>query len=140
MGSLQLKPPGGFFARAGKKLDTFVYLAKMPNMDNNATVDRAKWEARASVLKAMAHPSRLMIVDELSRGERCVADLTALVGSDVSTVSRHLTVLKNAGLLADDKRGNQVFYALRTPCVLNFFSCVEAVLHPGLQTSIERTE
>lgn len=98
------------------------------------------WEARAQIMKAMAHPSRLMIVDELSRGERCVAELRELVGSEVSTVSRHLTVLKNAGLIFDDKRGNQVFYALRTPCVLNFFQCVESVLQAGLQESIEAVE
>lgn len=98
---------------------------------------KRQWEARAQVLKAMAHPSRLMMVDELSRGERCVAELTELVGADVSTVSRHLAVLKNAGLVLDDKRGNQVFYALRTPCVLNFFECVESVLQPGLQMEIK---
>ncbi len=99
--------------------------------------DKRKWETRAQVLKAMAHPSRLMMVDELSRGERCVAELTDLVGADVSTVSRHLAVLKNAGLVLDEKRGNQVFYALRTPCVLNFFECVESVLQQGLQQDIE---
>lgn len=101
------------------------------------TQPRDRWEARAQVMKAMAHPSRLMIVDELSQGERCVADLRDLVGGDVSTVSRHLAVLKNAGLVFDDKRGNQVFYALRTPCVLNFFECVESVLQAGLQKDIE---
>ncbi len=90
-------------------------------------MQQGRWEARAQVMKAMAHASRLMIVDELSRGERCVAELTELVGADVSTVSRHLSVLKNAGLIYDDKRGNQVFYALKTPCVLNFFECVEQV-------------
>jgi ArsR family transcriptional regulator len=88
---------------------------------------RGKWEARALIMKAMAHASRLMMVEELSRGERCVTDLTQLVGSDVSTVSRHLGVLKNAGIVFDQRRGNQVFYALRTPCVLSFFECMEQV-------------
>ncbi len=86
-----------------------------------------QWEARAQVMKALAHASRLMIVDELSRGERCVADLTELVGADTSTVSRHLSVLKNAGLVFDDKRGNQVFYALKAPCILSFFDCLEQI-------------
>ena len=90
-------------------------------------MNKGQWEARAQVMKAMAHASRLMIVDELSRGERCVAELTELVGADASTVSRHLSVLKNAGILIDDKRGNQVFYALRTPCVLDFFECLEQI-------------
>jgi DNA-binding transcriptional ArsR family regulator len=85
-------------------------------------------EARAKVMKALAHPTRLFIVDELSRGERCVCDLTEKVGADVSTVSKHLSVLKSAGIVRDDKRGVQVFYRLRVPCILNFFGCVEAVL------------
>lgn len=76
----------------------------------------------------MAHPSRLIIVDELSHGEKCVCELTALIGADVSTVSKHLTLLKNAGIIHDRKHGNQVFYNLRVPCVLNFFNCVETVL------------
>ncbi|MHC4507296.1 MAG: ArsR/SmtB family transcription factor [Planctomycetota bacterium] len=85
-------------------------------------------EARAKVMKALAHPTRLFIVDELSRGERCVCDLTEKIGADVSTVSKHLSVLKGSGIVLDDKRGVQVFYRLRVPCILNFFGCVEAVL------------
>jgi DNA-binding transcriptional ArsR family regulator len=79
-------------------------------------------------MKALAHPTRLFIVDELSRGERCVCELTEMVGADMSTVSKHLAVLKSAGVLLDDRRGIQVFYRLRVPCVLSFFGCIEAVL------------
>ncbi|ADU61523.1 regulatory protein ArsR [Pseudodesulfovibrio aespoeensis Aspo-2] len=86
------------------------------------------YRRKAKVMKALGHPSRLMIVDELSRGERCVCDLTALVGHDMSTVSKHLSVLREAGIVVDDKRGLQVFYRLKVPCVLNFFKCVDAVL------------
>jgi ArsR family transcriptional regulator len=89
---------------------------------------KARYGARAAVIKAMGHPTRLFIVDELSRGERCVCELTAMVGADTSTVSKHLSVLKNVGIVQDEKRGAQVFYSLLVPCVLNFFSCVEAVL------------
>ncbi len=84
--------------------------------------------ARAKVLKALAHPSRLFIVEELEKAERCVCDLTEMIGADMSTVSKHLSVLKQAGIVCDDKRGNQVFYRLRVPCILNFFACVESVL------------
>lgn len=89
---------------------------------------RQQLNARAAVLKAMAHPTRLFIIEELEQQERRVSELTAMVGADVSTVSKHLTVLKQAGLVRDDKRGNQVFYRLAVPCILNFFGCVEAVL------------
>jgi ArsR family transcriptional regulator len=86
------------------------------------------YEARALVIKAMAHPTRLFLVEELSSGERCVCDLTAMVGADISTVSKHLSILRNAGIVGVDKRGAQVFYTLKVPCVLNFFTCVESVL------------
>ncbi|MCL5268985.1 MAG: metalloregulator ArsR/SmtB family transcription factor [bacterium] len=75
----------------------------------------------------MAHPSRLFIVDELSRGERCVCELTDMVGADISTVSKHLALLKRAGIVTDRKKGLQVFYRLKTPCILRFFECVELV-------------
>ncbi len=89
---------------------------------------QAQFEARARVLKAMAHPTRLFIVDQLVRGERCVCNLTEMVGADISTVSKHLAILRSAGIVVDAKRGNQVFYRLRCPCVTDFFGCVEGVL------------
>ncbi len=89
---------------------------------------RARYKERAAVLKSLAHATRLFLVDELSKGERCVADLTEMVGADMSTVSRHLSVLKSAGIVSDEKRGAQVYYSLRVPCVLGFFGCVEDVI------------
>jgi ArsR family transcriptional regulator len=89
---------------------------------------QALFEARAGIVKALAHPTRLFIVNELSKGERCVCELREEIGADISTVSKHLLVLKNAGIVEDDKRGLQVFYRLRVPCILNFFGCVENVL------------
>lgn len=88
---------------------------------------QAAHKAQARIIKALAHPARLFIVDELSRGERCVCELTDKLGVAMPTVSRHLGQLKSAGLLEDEKRGAQVFYRLRVPCVLNFFKCIEAV-------------
>jgi DNA-binding transcriptional ArsR family regulator len=88
----------------------------------------ALFEAQAAVIKAMAHPTRLFVVDQLSHGEKCVCELTEMIGADVSTVSKHLSILKNAGIVKDDKRGTQVFYTLEMPCVLNFFSCVRSVI------------
>ena len=89
---------------------------------------KARFEARARIIKALAHPTRLFFVDQLSRGERCVCELQEMVDADVSTVSKHLAVLRNAGIVRDEKRGSKVFYSLHTPCVLNFFACVEGVI------------
>ena len=88
---------------------------------------QARYRTQARIIKALAHPTRLFIVDELSRGERCVCELTDLIEAEMPTVSRHLSVLRNAGILEDEKRGSQVFYRLRVPCVLNFFKCIEAL-------------
>jgi DNA-binding transcriptional ArsR family regulator len=97
----------------------------------------SKYQQRARIIKALAHPSRLMMVDELSRGERCVCELTDLVGADMSTVSKHLSLLKKAGIVQDEKRGLQVFYRLRCPCILRFFDCIEAVIEEDNRLQVE---
>ena len=90
------------------------------------TQERLK--AQAGVLKALAHPTRLLLVEEeLAQKTRCVCELRDAAGLDISTVSKHLSLLRNAGIVEDEKRGLKVFYSLKTPCVLNFFKCVESV-------------
>jgi ArsR family transcriptional regulator len=89
---------------------------------------KALFEARARVIKALAHPSRLWMVSELESGERCVCELAEMLEVDMSTASKHLTVLKGAGIVGDERRGSKVFYALKVPCILGFLDCVEAVL------------
>ena len=86
------------------------------------------YRARAHVLKALAHPARLFIVDKLAQREHCVCELQEYIKGDMSTVSKHLSVLKNAGVVIDDKRGKQVWYSLRVPCIRNFFGCIEETL------------
>ena len=68
---------------------------------------------RAKVFKALGHPSRLLMIEALGQGEKCVCELRELVGSDISTVSKHLTVLKEAGLVRDERRGTNIYYSLR---------------------------
>jgi len=83
---------------------------------------------QVKVIKALAHPSRLLIVHALMDHELCVRELRDLLDQDMSTVSRHLSVLKNAGLLLEDKRGLYVYYKLTAPCLINFLSCVDNVI------------
>jgi ArsR family transcriptional regulator len=101
----------------------------MPLRAQHAEPDRTSLRRleRVRVLKAMAHPSRLLILESLAAGERCVCELQRLVGADMSTVSKHLALMRRAGLVADRRQGLQVFYRLRVPCVLRFFACVDAV-------------
>ncbi len=98
---------------------------------------RVKYEKRSGIIKAMAHPTRLFIVDELAKQTRCVCELTEMIGADISTVSKHLTILRQAGIVQDEKRGTQVFYTLRCPCVRQFFDCVETVLKSNAQEQLE---
>lgn len=90
---------------------------------------QSKYQVRAKVMKALAHPARLLIVDQIAEQEKCVCELTQMIGADMSTVSKHLSVLKEAGIVSDEKRGLQVFYRLRVPCVLDIFGCIEGVLN-----------
>jgi len=89
---------------------------------------KKQYEGRSTIIKAMAHPSRLFIIDELAKGERCVCELRDMIGADISTVSKHLSVMKDAGIVENEKRGLQVWYHLKVPCILNFFGCVEDVM------------
>ena len=86
------------------------------------------FRAQARLMKALANESRLKIVDRLSRGECSVGELTEMIGSDPSTVSKHLAVLRAHGIVLDRRDGNVVYYTLLTPCVMNFFSCATQVL------------
>ena len=98
---------------------------------------RVRCEARARILKALAHPTRLFIVEDLARGERCVCELQEMIGADMSTVSKHLSQLKNAGVVADEKRGVQVYYNLRAGCVPGFLNCIQNILKDNVKRQLE---
>ena len=98
--------------------------------------EKTRSEARARILKALAHPTRMFIVDRLAEKPICVGELTTLIGADVSTVSKHLSILKNAGIIADRKEGTTVYYSLEAPCLLRFISCVEQVIEQNIQKQL----
>jgi len=83
----------------------------------------------ASIFKALAHPTRLFVVEKLGeRKHMCVCEITEMIGADMSTISRHLAILRNAGIVSSSKVGNEVHYRLAMPCVLEFLACVENVI------------
>jgi ArsR family transcriptional regulator len=98
--------------------------------------EKIRTESRAQILKAMAHASRLFIVEKLSEKSRCVGELTEMIGADTSTVSKHLSVLKNAGIISDRKEGTTVYYSLEAPCLLKFLGCVEAVMEQNVKKQL----
>jgi len=82
-----------------------------------------KYKEQALVMKALSHPTRLFIVDELARNEKCVQDIANMVKVDISTISKHLNILKIANVVGFEKRGNCSYYKLIMPCVLDFMVC-----------------
>lgn len=92
------------------------------------------FEMRAAVAKALAHPTRLRIVDLLqNESEVCVCDIVEQVGEGQSTISKHLAVLKDAGILDSRKYGLMVYYRLKATCVSGFFDCLDKVLLHDIQ-------
>lgn len=91
-------------------------------------ISRQRFRLMAEVLAAAGHEIRLSIIHFLGDGEQCVCDIAAHVGAKRSNVSRHLSVLLQAGILRQRREGLKVIYSLRTPCILSITGCVGGVL------------
>ena len=91
------------------------------------TKTKNDYAAQAAIIKAMAHPTRLLILNSLEKREICVCELRDMVGDDISTISKHLLVLKSAGLVAARREGNWLHYRLLCPCVLKFTDCIAGI-------------
>jgi ArsR family transcriptional regulator len=89
---------------------------------------RLLFEKQAKIMQAIAHPLRLEIIDFLKNGEQCVCDIAKRVGSERSNVSKHLSIMVNAGVLEHRKEGLKVIYKLKCSCILDFFDCISGVL------------
>ena len=94
---------------------------------------------QARIFKALGHPSRLIMAEALTRGPLCVCDLHRQVGGDLSTVSRHLAVMKEAGIVTDAKRGTSVFYSLSLPCLDTFLHCTGEAVRKRLNARLHET-
>ncbi len=90
-------------------------------------------EIRSTIIKALAHPVRLMIVDLLREGQKPFSEINDLFRFDKSTVSKHLSVLKDAGMVSSRKEGQDTIYSLEVPCVTDFFECVTSVIEHNIR-------
>ncbi len=90
-------------------------------MDPNSKITKLQ----AKIFKALGHPSRLAMCDALRSGEKCVCDLQALVRQDMSTVSNHLSILREAGIVTSERRGTNMYYRLSLCCLDTFLKCTE---------------
>jgi ArsR family transcriptional regulator len=119
------------FAFHGVSLDnSWLFGLNAKQMDR---IEHLRSAARAAVFKAMGHPSRIFILENLERGQRCVRDLAGLVGADISTVSKHLAVLKNAGIVRDRKEGTTVYYSLACSCLGDMLASAENIIRQNAE-------
>jgi DNA-binding transcriptional ArsR family regulator len=86
------------------------------------------YEKQAEILKALAHPLRVAILDFLKDGEQCVCDIAKYIGSERSNVSRHLSIMVSCGILECRKDGLNMMYGLKAKCILEFFNCITTCL------------
>lgn len=87
--------------------------------------ERIRSERRAHMFKALAHPMRVYFLEKLKEKTWCVCELAEEAGIPKSAASKHLSQLKEAGLVDDSKNGTRVEYYLTAPCVLDLAACAE---------------
>jgi ArsR family transcriptional regulator len=96
------------------------------------------YEGRAQILKALAHPSRLLMIEIMHEGgDICVFELVEIIGSDQSTVSKHLGILKQAGLVTDRKDGQRSYYRLVATDVAELLDSVERFIEDHAKARAE---
>jgi len=84
-------------------------------LDGTSTIGPGEAQATAEVLKVLAEPSRLQILGMISgshEGERCICDLTEPLGLSQPTVSHHMRLLREAGIVEGERRGKWVYFRL----------------------------
>lgn len=87
--------------------------------------NRKSVEGSAAVFKALGHPTRLWMVEQLRDGQEvCVGEFVKNVGAEFATISRHLAMLKSAGIVTCEKHGREIHYRLVCPCVMNVVDCL----------------
>jgi len=105
----------------------------MENLKLTKKMDYNEAKFISEIIKAMANPVRLMIVDELRHGKKCLCELMPKFDLDQSTLSRHISQLKKAGIISERKEGVRIELSLATPCILNIFECVLTVARNDIE-------
>jgi len=91
------------------------------------------YKLKTSLIKSLANPTRLMIVDCLRKGEKTVSEIVTALQDEQSNVSKNLAILKNHGIIKDRKLGLNVYYTLKCTCINQFFSCLDVMISENLE-------
>ena len=91
---------------------------------------------KADIFQALAHPTRIAIVDALRTGETSASQLLEAVRVEQANLSQHLAVLKNKQVVVSRKAGNQMFYSLRDPVLLQILDLLRQYFHSHLHDTL----
>jgi DNA-binding transcriptional ArsR family regulator len=91
-------------------------------------VKQRLFENQAQILKALGQPTRLQILDLLKEGERCVCEIFPAINQEQANVSKHLSIMKQAGLLESRKEGLRVLYRIKNDEILQLIHGVSRML------------
>ena len=92
---------------------------------------------KASVFQALAHPTRIAIVEALRDGELPAGAIQERLSLEQANLSQHLAVLRSRQIVANRKEGNQVFYSLRNPVLVEVLDIMRRYFHTNLSEAIE---
>jgi ArsR family transcriptional regulator len=91
---------------------------------SSVTLESEQLQKAADVLKTVAHPMRLRIIDALEQGEKTVSELCRILEAPQPYTSQQLNLMKTKGILASRREGNQVFYRIANMNVVKVIHCV----------------
>lgn len=108
-------------------------LANSPKRKEGVMITYKEAEIRSEVIKAMAHPVRLIVIELLKDNDKSFSELLEFFDIDKSTLSKHISVLKTTGIVTSQKKGMESIFHLQVPCVTQFFGCVTAVIEDKIK-------
>jgi DNA-binding transcriptional ArsR family regulator len=91
---------------------------------------------KADIFQALAHPTRIAILEFLSPGELSAGALIEKLGMEQANVSQHLAVLRAKQIVSNRKVGNQVFYAVRDPIIIEVLNLMRSYFHTHLREAL----
>jgi len=91
---------------------------------------------KADIFQALAHPTRIAILEILSGGELSAGVLIEKLGMEQANVSQHLAVLRAKQLVSNRKTGNQVFYSVRDPIIIEVLNLMRTYFHAHLKDAL----
>jgi ArsR family transcriptional regulator len=95
-------------------------------------MNQALHRFKAEFFKALGHPARLVILEQLRSGEKSVNELQAVLGIDQSSVSQQLAVLRNKNIVESRKEGSSVYYTVRDPMIFQLLDIARAIFNNHL--------